>query len=251
MMDDNSSNNLQFSQATTPESMLRVKDCEVARTAEELIAWIESVHDHYDRTKNYEWIEKRLLKPFYEEIVPLGDLAWHKYLGNPDILLRPNIGNQSYDAEIIDRSSGNEHIMRVEFTSTFRDDDLALRMEYMALHGAVFMSGKVWRDGTKASGGQIHVVPECEDYESRFEDLVGIIEERVAQKSAMSYAPNTIIAIVFDDIRHRSTTHMPQLQTYLRDILSKQALDKFCGVIILGTSGKTFLEFGETDFPCS
>jgi hypothetical protein len=175
MMDDNSSNNLQFSQATTPESMLRVKDCEVARTAEELIAWIESVHDHYDRTKNYEWIEKRLLKPFYEEIVPLGDLAWHKYLGNPDILLRPNIGNQSYDAEIIDRSSGNEHIMRVEFTSTFRDDDLALRMEYMALHGAVFMSGKVWRDGTKASGGQIHVVPECEDYESRFEDLVGII----------------------------------------------------------------------------
>jgi hypothetical protein len=224
----------------------RREDCEVARTPEELIAWIESVHAQFDQTRNYAWMEKGLLKPFYEEIVPLGDLARHKYLGRPGLYLRPKIGNQSYDAEIIDTSSGNEHMKRVEFTSTYRDSDHALRMEYLAQNGGVFMSGAVWRDGTKASGGQIHVVPGCEDYESRFDDLVPIIEERVAKKLDRPYAAGTIIAIVFDDYRHRSKTHVPQLQTYLRDTLSKQALDKFCGVCILGASGKTFLEFDGT-----
>lgn len=229
-----------------PGTILKKEDCEVARTAEELIAWIESVHAQFEETRNYAWIEEGLLKPFYEEIVPLGDLASHKYLGRPDLYLRPKIGNQSYDAEIIDTSSANEHIKRVEFTSTYRDSDFALRMEYMTQHGGVIMSGDVWRDGTKASGGQIHVVPKCEDYESRFEDLVAIIEKRVDDKLDKSYAAGTIIAIVFDDIRHRSKTHAPQLKTYLRDTLSKQALGKFCGVFILGTSGKTFLEIGET-----
>ena len=230
----------------SPSTILRKEDCEVARTAEELIAWIDSVHAQFEETRNYSWIEESLIKPFYEEIVPLGDLARHKYLEQPGLYLRPKIGNQSYDAEIIDTSSINEHIKRVEFTGTYRDADLALRMEYMAQHGAVFMSGPVWRDGTKATGGQIHVVPECEDYDSRFEDLVAIIEKRVGDKLDKPYAPGTIIAIVFDDIRHRSKTHAPQLQTYLRDTLSKQALGKFCGIFILGTSGKTFLEFGET-----
>ena len=225
---------------------LRREDCEVERTPEELIAWIESVHAQYDETRDYAWIEKDLIKPFYEEIVPLGDLARHKYLERPGLSLRPKIGDQQYDAEIINRSSGTEHRKRVEFTSTFRDADLALRMEYLAQHGAVVMSGRVWRDGVKSAGGQIHVVPECQDYNSRFEDLVAIIEKRVAKKLTIPYAAGTILTIVFDDHYHRSETHVPQLQTYLRDILSKQVLGKFCGVFILGTSGKTFLEFGET-----
>lgn len=90
------------------------------------------------------------------------------------------------------------------------------------------------------------MVPECQDYNSRFEDLVAIIEKRVAKKLTIPYAAGTILTIVFDDHYHRSEAHVPQLQTYLRDILSKQMLGKFCGVFILGTSGKTFLEFGET-----
>jgi hypothetical protein len=141
----------------------------------------------------------------------------------------------------------DEKIARVEFTSTFRDADLALRMEYMARYGAVVMSGRVWRDGTKAAGGQIYVVPECQDYESRVEELVAIIEKRVAKKLTLPYASGTILTIVYDDLYHRSETHAPQLQAYLRDKLSKQVLDKFCGVFIIGTSGKTFLEFGDTD----
>ena len=232
-----------------PETILRKEDCEAPRTAEELIAWIESVHAQFeatDATRTYARLGKGLVKRFYEEIVPLGDLALHKYLEKPNFYLRPKIGNQNYDAEIILKSSNHEHIKRIEFTSTYRNADLALRLEYLNQHSGVFMSGPVWRDGTKASGGQIHVVPECVDYDNKFDDLTALIEQRVSIKLGLTYASNTIIAIVFDDSRHRSRTHLPQLQTYLRDTLSNQIRGKFCGIFILGTSGKTFLEYGET-----
>jgi len=73
-----------------PNTILRKEDCEVAPTAEELIDRIESVDAHFrvdDR------IEKELVKRFFEEIRPLGDLPRHKYLGKTSIYLRPRIGN--------------------------------------------------------------------------------------------------------------------------------------------------------------
>ena len=231
-----------------PEVMqIRRDDCEVARTAEELIAWIESVHAQFDETRNYAWIEKGLIKPFYEEIVPLGDLARHKYLGRPGFYLRPKIGDQDYDAEIIDRSSGDEKIARVEFTSAYRDPDLALRLEYLAQHGDVYMTGYVGRNGTKASGGQVYVVPEFEDHQILLDKMLDSIKARVANKLGKPYAANTILAVVFGDSILNRETDLPLLYPRFCDImLSQQALSKFSAVFILGASGKTFFEYGET-----
>lgn len=223
---------------------VRREDCEVARTAEELIAWIESVEDQF-RADNR--IEKRLTKAFFEEIRPLGDLARHKYLGRHGLCLRPKIGDQDYDAEIIDRSSGDEKIARVEFVSTYRDHDLALRLEHLGQHGDVFMTGPpAWRNGTKASGGQVHVVPEFVDHQTILDDLVATMEARVAKKLGMTYTANTILAVVFDNSILNHEKDLPQLQLFFRDTLSKQALGKFCGLFILGASGRTFWEFSET-----
>lgn len=230
---------------------VRREHVEVARTAEELIAWIESVEDQFgadDAATNSDRIEKDLIKPFYEEIRPLGHLAHHKYRGKPDVSLRPKIGNQSYDAEIIDRSSGDEHITRVEFTSGYRDHDLDLRLEYLDQHGGVFMTGPpAQRNGTRASGGQVEVVPECVDHQILLDKMLDTIKARVANKLGKPYTADTILAIVFDDYILYRETDLPQLQPRFRDImLSQQTFSKFCGVFILGASGRTFWEFGET-----
>jgi hypothetical protein len=223
---------------------VRQEDCEVARTAEELIAWIESVKDLFHTDDR---IEKILIKAFFEEIRPLGDLASHKYLGRPGLSLRPKIGDQNYDAEIIDTSFGDENITRVEFTSTYRDDDFALRLEYLGQHRDVYWTGHVWRDGTKASGGQVQVIPEFEDHHIRLDKMLDTIKARVAYKLGKPYTSNTILAIVFDDTILYRDTDLPQLQPRFREImLSQQALKKFCDVFIIGASGRTFWEFGET-----
>ena len=163
--------------------------------------------------------------------------------------LRPKIGDQNYDAEIINTSSGKERITPVEFTSGYRDEFLALREECLPQHGVVPMNGPIWRDGTKASGGQIHVEPHWGDDQSRFEHLVATCEKRMAKKLGKAYPPETIIAIVFDDfIPERA---LPEIKLYFQDTLSKQALSKFCGLFILGASGRIFWEFGDTDSPRS
>ena len=222
---------------------VRTEDCEVLRPPEELIAWIESVEPQFHADDR---IEEDLSKRFFEEIRPLGHLARYKYLGRPGLSLRPKIGNQSYDAEIIDTSAGNEHIRRVEFTSAYRDEDFALRQEFLDQHVGVYMTGHVWRNGTKASGGQVHVVLEFEDHQILLEEMLESVKACVANKLDKPYTANTILTIVFDDTILYETD-LPQLQARFRDImLSQQALGKFCGVYILGASGKTLWEFGET-----
>ena len=76
---------------------VRTEDCEVFRTPEDLIAWIESVAPLFHADDR---IEDDLSKRFFEEIRPLGHLARVKYLGKPGLSLRPKIGDQNYDAEI-------------------------------------------------------------------------------------------------------------------------------------------------------
>jgi hypothetical protein len=68
----------------------------------------------------------------------------------------------------------------------------------------------------------------------------------VANKLDKPYTANTILTIVFDDTILYETD-LPQLRPLFRDImLSQQPLGKFCGVYILGASGKTLWEFVET-----
>ena len=227
----------------TDKKPVRAEDCEVVRTPEDLIAWIEPVEPQFHADDR---IEEDLSKRFFEEIRPLGHLARHKYLGKPGLSLRPKIGDQNYDAEIIDTSTNNEHIRRVEFTSAYRDADLALREEYLDQHGDVYITGHVRRNGTKASGGQVQVIPEFEDHQIRLEKMLESVRACITNKLDKRYTANTILTIVFDDTILYETD-LPQLRPRFRDIiLSQRALGKFCDLYILGASGKTFLEFGET-----
>ncbi len=222
---------------------VRTEDCEVLRTPEDLIAWIESVEEQFHADDR---IEKELIKKFFEEIRPLGHLARHKYLGRPGLSLRPKIGNQNYDAEIIDKSSGVESVARVEFVSTYRDYDHALRMEQLVEHGGVFMTGPpAERVGTKALGGRVSVVPGDVVHQEYLENLVATIGARMDDKLSKPYPADMIVAVVFDDWS-LNPEDLPQLQAFFHDTLSKQALSKFRGLFILGASGRTFWEFGET-----
>jgi hypothetical protein len=227
-----------------PDTTLSKDDCEVARTAEELIAWIKSVEDQFHTDDR---IEERLIKAFFEEVRPLGDLARHRYLGRPGLYFHPKIGDQDYDAEIIDRSSGDEKIARVEFTSAYRDSDLALRLESLARHGDVYMTGYVGRNGTRASGGQVYVVPGFEDHQVILNKMLDNITARVADKLDKHYAANTMLAVVVDDSILNLESDVPLLSPRFMDImLSLKVLGKFRGLFIIGASGRTFWEFGET-----
>lgn len=231
-----------------PDAILRKEDCEAERTAEELITWFDSVHARFgadDTGKNYARMGKGLSKAFFQELMPLGHLARHKYLGKPHIYFRPKIGNQSYDAEIIDRSTGD--VTRVEFTNTCHDGDLALRMEYLAEHGEVPLTGPVWRKGTKASGGQVCVQRECVDHREVLDEMVASVEKAVEDKVKKPYAVGTILAVVVDDYR-LNPEDISLIQSRFRNVLTKPMFQKFPTIFIIGASGGIVWEFRETGF---
>ena len=225
------------------QTPVRKEDCEALRTPEDLIAWIESVEPQFHTDDR---IKPDLRKRFFEEIRPLGHLAHHKYLGKPGLSLRSKIGDQNFDAEIIELSAGNKHIKWVEFTSAYRDKDFALRQEFLNQHGHVYMTGHVWRNGNKASGGQVQVVPEFEDHQILLEEMLKSVKACLTNKLDKPYRANTILTIVFDDTILYEMDILQLHPRFLEIVLSQGGLDKFCAIFIIGASGKTFWEFGET-----
>ncbi len=229
--------------AVNPITILKKDDCEAERTADELIAWIDSIHTQLgadEEAKNYARMGRGLTKAFFEEIMPLGHLARHKYLGNPRVYFRSKIGNQSYDAEIIDRSSGD--VTRVEFTNAYHDGNLALRMEYLAEHDGVCLTGHVGRDGTKASGGKVWVVPGCVDHQEVLDEMDASFEKAVQDKLSKSYTVGTLLAVVFDDYRLNPEDVSP-IQSRFLNVLTKPMFEKFVTILAIGASGRIVWEF--------
>jgi hypothetical protein len=224
--------------------ILRKEDCEVARTAEQLISWIDSVHERFGANETYKEfarLGKGLTKQFYEEILPLGLLARHKYLGQP-FLLRSIIGNQNYDAEIIPEGGGI--LRRLEFVNTYHDYDLALRMEYLTLHGHVPLTGPIRRLGTRAARGQVHVESNMVDHEERLGNQLSAIQRAVGDKLSKKYNQSTLLAVVIDDWGPvNPEKDSSRLKEFVQETIVKPVLDKFKGLFILGASGETFLEY--------
>ncbi len=227
-----------------PGTIVQKEDCEVARTPEELIAWIESIHAQLvadDSVKEYARLGKGLTKQFYEEIMSLGHLARHKYWHMPGVKLRPRIGNQNYDAEIIGLGGA---VTRIEFVSAYRDHDLALRMEHLVQHGGVPLTGPVRRDGIKAAGGQVRAQLVAVDQEEKLGKQIRGIQKGVEEKLTKTYETGTALGVVIDDyLAVDPDKDLLAVNSFVQTEVSELALEKFSSLFIIGASGKTFLEF--------
>jgi hypothetical protein len=227
------------------DSILTKDDCEIPRTPEDFLIWIKTVWERIGTTDEIRDLARKgvgLTKPFFEEIWPLESIARHKYLGTSNVLLRPRIGNQDFDAEIIVQTNGAENITRVEFTHTYYDYEFGLRMEYMAEHGHVPLSGHVSREGTKAAGGKVSVTVEMTDRKDWLPDLIDRCEERATAKLQKPYSSNTVLAMVFDDYIFDYEPELSEFGTYCANTLSPRVLVKFRGLFIVGAKD-TFWEF--------
>lgn len=220
-------------------------DCEMERTPAALKSWVDSILKNLKTTaqKNDMRLKKDLAKPFHEEIVPLSCLVSHKFGRKRGVTVKPVIGNQPYDAVI--RLPGRT--IKVEIANAIDGYDDSLRMEYLALHGHVCMSGDASRTGTKASGGIVQVTNEARNHEEYRSKLLERIEKTIKRKLRNRYEPGTLLAVVFED-------YLPfdkkKDGTAMESIFSHQVLAavmaKFSGLVLLGQSGRFFKEYGHT-----
>ena len=232
------------------ESILSHEDCEKPRTQEELIAWVQQVHAQFgadEGTKNYARLGKGLSKQFYEEIMPLSHLACHKYAGKRGIYLQPKLGNQSYDAEIFDRSLTPVRSLRLELVNAAEGYEEALRMEHLVEHGDVYMTGPVWREGTKAAGGRVQTQSEAVKHGDYVKKQLASIEQKANKKLQKDYGPDTLLGIVFNDyLPFDPRKDTDQLKAFLESKVVEPVLRKFRGFFVIGSTGQIVLEFGDT-----
>ena len=238
----------------TLEKILTREECEQTRTTQNLGAWVdEKITLFHMLSKKNDVIKRKLLlhegifKKFYEEIYPLSLFAQHYYKGCTDIFFKPEIGNQNFDAIILDCLK--EPIHEIEITQAHAGHPEYLRMKYFLKHGHVNPLGDVVYSGTKRSGHVIVVENEAIDHPKIIEDSLILIEKAIrkkANRSKNNHNIDTLLLIVFDDF----IAFRPDGKEEERKILVKFINDKiyllkpnFDRVFLVGWSGKSFYEF--------
>ena len=196
------------------------------RTPFELMDWVKQKRCHIASTQDGEndlLLKKKLAKQFVEEVYPLAIFGCHKFGNTKQILMRPIIGNQNYDAVITDLSSEPAYISYIEITQSLEGrSDKKMRCE-LAKQG-IYQS-KIF-DGDEVAGKEL----------SR-------IVEAAKRKEAKDYPKETSLIIVFDDgCNFRRFVNDEYLNTVVKENILKLDL-RFSKLYLVGRYQDTFLEF--------
>lgn len=145
-------------------------DLERERTPFELWGWlVETVNQICSnpegrRAFRLQNDKEKLLKKLSEEIAPLAIFGKHKFGDTDQVLLKPVIGNQNYDAKIIDKRIVSASETYVEITQAHEGEDDYLRRCELLKEGIVFSRAPVVKFG-KGKDRRISIPAEATDVE--------------------------------------------------------------------------------------
>ncbi|MDT7042922.1 hypothetical protein [Candidatus Nitronereus thalassa] len=227
-------------------SILNQEDLIASRSPRELQSWIDEKISEFSKTpelKEQALLKKGLAKPFFEEILPLCQLAMNLYGNRKDVACIPNLDNDNYDATILDKSYTPPKELKVEFTRAVDGKDDYLRMKYFLEHGHVNLVGDLRYEGSEKRGHKIQVKDEAVSVNDTRKKTCELIRKCVEGKSNRQYGKSYMLVITFDDyigFRFDDNETFPVLDKMLNEIVSGFNLD-FEKLYLLGFSGKTIL----------
>ena len=88
-----------------PAKILSLVDCEMERTPEELVRWVERKNKLFKSTKEgrrYLVERQGLARCFVDEIYSLSFLVRHLFNNRIDVVCKPNLSDDDCDAVIVD-----------------------------------------------------------------------------------------------------------------------------------------------------
>lgn len=203
---------------------LTKSDFERPRTQVELRKWVDDLHRRFGQTKESKRAARlkqgNLVKEFIEEIWPLALFADAFCKGRPDILFKPVVGNQSYDALLIDAST-QRVLHHLQVTQSFDGYQNHLRMLHLEEHGRAPATGTGLKKD-KASGRVQETWPEAVRHDQVLAQTFEAIQAAVQRKSRMRYESDTSLIVEFED-------------NHIHSESDRRALDEFaCSTLIPG-----------------
>lgn len=222
---------------TTIEAILTSAEMGLERTPSELQQWADAKLDELNRMPELReevLLRKGPAKKFYEEIRPLSYFVNTRYADQPGIRCKPNLGNENYDALVIDYHQSPIAIHKIEFTQAIDGYDDNSRMIVLVKRRHVSAIGKVTRTGTKKSGLTIDVEDEAVECCEVVEKELKFIVDAAKRKAKKPYGKDVSLVIVFNDfIAFRTEEEMATLQEFVRREVLPLELN-FASLFLLG-----------------
>ncbi len=224
---------------------ISIEELTKKRTPSELLSWFKCKNEQIYPTNEGRKalrLHKGLAKQFMEEIYPLAIFGERKFGNTTQILIKPVIGNQNYDAILTDLKSKPPSQSYVEITQSHEGENEYLRSLVLYNRGLVPMYGKVSKTGTKRTGMQVSVEPDAASVEKAAEDDLEKILVAAKRKAGKDYPADTSLIIFFDD-----TLHFPKVidNTKLDSFVTRNILDldlRFSTLYLVGWQN-VFREF--------
>ena len=185
-------------------AVLREDEFGLARNARELREWVLEVHRALGETvesKTALRLETSpLIKRFKHEICPLSSYAWLFHRDRTDLLFQPVLGNQPYDAQILDRATA-ACVQRVEITVAL-DGEIGyqehLRMHHLVQHGRAPATGAVF---LRNPDGSVPEVPfDMVNHDEARDQVLEQVRIAIARKLAKQYKEQTFLIVEFSGV---------------------------------------------------
>lgn len=223
---------------------LNKTDLERPRTQAELRAWVEDLHRKFGQTQEGKRTVRLnhddLVKRFKEEIWPLALFADAFYKGRADVLFKPVMGNQSYDALILE-ASAHEVLHHLQITQSFDGFQNYLRMLHLVEHGRAPVTGAMLQKD-KATGRVPETWPEAVPHDRVLAQTFEAILEAVQRKSQMRYESDTSLIIEFEDNHIHSESDRRTLDKFARSTLVPAAAH-FAALYLVSDRGRLAFKY--------
>jgi hypothetical protein len=232
--------------ASVSNGDISIEELTKERTPSELLSWWKRKNDEvYSTNKGWKALSlhEGLAKQFMEEILPLALFGAYKFNNTEQILMRPVIGCQNYDAIITDLRATPASKIYVEITQSHEGEESALRRLALYQKGAVPGYGKIDKTGTKRTGIQVYTEAEAFPVEAppSDDDLEKILAA-AKKKEGKSYPANTSLIIFFNSLLFPRALNDAHLDDFVNNNILQ--LDLKFSTLYLVSWNNDFREYG-------
>jgi hypothetical protein len=186
--------------------LINIEELTRERTPSELLSWFDQKNDQIYWSsavgRKALILHAGLAKKFMEEIYPLAIWGKRKFGDTDQVLIRPVIGGQNYDAIVTDLRTKPASQSYVEITQSHEGENEYLRSVVVQNEGAVGRYDTVIKKGTKKTGLKVSAEPGGADPIQAAKDDLERILAAAKGKEGKGYPANTSLIIFFYDRLH-------------------------------------------------
>lgn len=190
-------------------------------------------------------LQKGLLKKLPEEIAPLAIFGNSKYGDTEQVLLQPVIGNQNYDAKVIDMRTDPASETYIEITQAHEGEDDYWRRCELLKKGFVPVNAPVIKTG-KGKKRLVSISPEATSVEERVKTELDRVLAAAKRKESKNYPDNTCLIIFFDDTPPFQEALKLINHTTIDSFVKKEILNldlRFSQLYLVGEAQEIFREY--------